>query len=146
VADNLFSLEPLLITRIRDNMPELKTVGSSSLVSQKQDIVTLCDGVFFIPGAGDATANSRAVLIDQQWDVIVAVKHSYDQNDIETLAKKGGDICGQVIKLLHDWKPSTSNDSFDMRFAGHGNAYFGAGYGEFPLFFNVKSVFRGLLQ
>jgi hypothetical protein len=146
VADNLFALEPLLIARIRDSLPELKTVGSSSLISQKQDIVTLCDAVFVIPGSGDGTANSGSVLIDQQWDVVVAVTKNYDQSDIETTAMKAGILCGQVIKLLHNWKPSTPNDSFDMRFAGHGNAYFGAGYGEFPLFFNVKSVFRGLLQ
>ncbi|MEW8253770.1 MAG: hypothetical protein AB2747_05410 [Candidatus Thiodiazotropha taylori] len=142
--NNLFLIEQQLIERVRDNMPSLKTVASASVVSSKTDIKTLCDGVFLIPGAGDAQSQSGSVALDQQWTVIVAVRSNFDPADIDTTAIQGGDLCAQVIQLLHDWSPT--GEYFNMQFAGHGNAYFGAGYGEFPLYFNVKSVFRGLSQ
>ncbi len=142
--ENLFMLEQQLITRIRGNMPGLKTVAGASVLANKTDMVTMCDGVFFIPGSGDATPQGGSVSLEQNWVVIVAVRNTFDPDDEQTTAIKGGDLCAQVIQLLHNWSPTV--EYFKMQFAGHGNAYYGAGYGEFPLFFNVKTVFRGMSQ
>ncbi|MCU7839779.1 MAG: hypothetical protein KZQ94_10435 [Candidatus Thiodiazotropha sp. (ex Troendleina suluensis)] len=142
MATNLFAIEQLLIERISANIPELKTVASASVLSQQDDIIAQCDAVYTIPGTGDAEGTSHSVSVVQQWIILVTVRKVFDTADTDTTATKGGDLAGQIIKLLHNWEPST--DFFKMHFAGHGSAYFGAGYGEFPLYFNVKTVFRGL--
>ncbi|MGI0446383.1 phage tail terminator protein [Pseudomonas aeruginosa] len=108
--DYLF-LEPLLIERIRSEVPGLAIVsGVSDLAAlSEQDqpapsvyVVYLGDEI----GTGaDHQGGRRAIqAIGQQWAVVLVVHYADSSNSGEG-ARRGGQDLGRLVKALTGWAP-----------------------------------------
>lgn len=139
---NPYAAEPLILARVKEAAPELKTHGSASVLVVRDDILTLCDGVFLIPGQTRVESQAgMAVAVDQDWQIVLAITAVTDLANPDTTAIKAGEYAGKIISALLGWKPG--EEFAKMRFTGLGEPLYGDGYAEFPLFFSVKTALKG---
>ena len=146
-VDNLYALESRIIERLREKVPQFKTVACGSAIGS--EISTLIDpaAAFVVPRAfrfdGDA-GKGRSVKIVQPWEIIICVPHVHDLATLEGTAYQAGIYIYPSIAALAGWKPT--NDYAEFRLAPEqSDPEFGiAGRAEFPILFETHFVIRGL--
>ncbi|MBX6761994.1 hypothetical protein ISE73_33745, partial [Pseudomonas aeruginosa] len=110
--DYLF-LEPLLIERIRSEVPGLAIVSGvpdlAALSEQDQPapsvyVVYLGDEI----GTGaDHQGGRRAIqAIGQQWAVVLVVHYADSSNSGEGARREAGPLLGRLVKALTGWAPA----------------------------------------
>lgn len=118
---NLFQLEPLLINRLRDQLPaevagDAVFVGSLANLVGREDVAGLCPAVFVSPGPGavvqpgddDAEPDDAITMESESWTVLVLVKFVRDSAAFEASFQQAGQLMGAVYSALHGWRAERS--------------------------------------
>jgi hypothetical protein len=138
---NLFDVEPLIIARIKDAVPGLRTVSSVSLLASTADIAALLPAAFVQPMDGTVKSSAAAHCMESQsWLVTVCVSNFRD-TDTETTASKAGEHARNIIAALNGWPPKGTGKL--MQYEGRSAPYYEPGYGEFPLHFSIDVFVHG---
>lgn len=132
---NLFAPEPLIIARLRSEIPELQTVDSLAVLAGKKDITPLCPAVFVLPLGSEVLAQHGVSTRDaftyevQRWQLVLCVAYRKETS----LAVQAGEF---IVQTLERWPPS--GDWAPLRYASRDDPYYEIGYGEFPLQFETR--------
>ena len=141
-VENFYAAEPLLIARLRDQLPgSLKTIDSADLLAGVENIAKYLDAVFIMPSPMDAVDSSEqgGVVVDKQdFQVTVCVGHIKDVVNPAATDQAAGDIMFQAFKALAGFQPGAGFQ--EVRYIGRGAPYYGRGYAEYPLYFSVTAV------
>ncbi|HCR1272147.1 TPA: hypothetical protein ONA17_004829 [Pseudomonas aeruginosa] len=144
--DYLF-LEPLLIERIRSEVPGLAIVSGvpdlAALSEQDQPapsvyVVYLGDEI----GTGaDHQGGRRAIqAIGQQWAVVLVVHYADSSNSGEGARREAGPLLGRLVKTLTGWAPAIDVAPL-ARSARQSPVTYASGYFYFPLVFTARFVY-----
>ncbi|HIE0069181.1 TPA: phage tail terminator protein [Pseudomonas aeruginosa] len=144
--DYLF-LEPLLIERIRSEVPGLAIVSGvpdlAALSEQDQPapsvyVVYLGDET----GTGaDHQGGQRAIqTVGQQWAVVLVVHYADSSNSGEGARREAGPLLGRLVKALTGWAPAIDVAPL-ARSARQSPATYASGYLYFPLVFTARFVY-----
>ncbi len=141
-VDNFYAAEPLLIARLRDQLPgSLKTIDSVDLLAGVENIAKYLDAVFVMPSPMDAVDSSEqgGVVVDKQdFQVTVCVQHIKDADNPAATDQAAGAIMFQVFKSLAGYALGPGFQA--VRYDGRGAPFYGRGYAEYPLYFSVTAV------
>lgn len=144
--DYLF-LEPLLVERIRaevpglaavSGLPDLSTLDDQSQVSPSVYVIYLGDQV----GTGaQAQGGARAIqTVAQHWAAVLTVYYADAQGDGEGARRLAGPLLGRLLKALTGWKPSADVDAL-ARSSQVAQVSYRNGYFYFPLVFTARFVY-----
>ncbi|MCP8465193.1 hypothetical protein NK553_14670 [Pseudomonas sp. ZM23] len=144
--DYLF-LEPLLVERIRAEVPGLASVDGlpdlATLDDQRQ--ATPCVYVIYlgdqIDTGASAQGGSRAVqFVVQHWAAVLTVYYADAQGDGQGARRLAGPLLGRLLKALTGWVPALDvaalARSSQVAQVGYANGYF-----YFPLVFTARFVY-----
>lgn len=133
----IFDAEPLLIDRIRSEVPAFKTVDSSSLIAASSSITSLLPAAFVEPaeGSSDTQDGYGEIRAQQTWSVLVVVPHFKREAGDTSAARLAGPLALAVIRALQGWSPG---DGFEpMLFTGHMDPVSSVGWALFELRFTL---------
>lgn len=108
--DNLYSLEPEMIKHIRQQVPDLKTVASFSVLAGASDPLEQFPACYVLPlttedfneGRRDDQTLARLESY-QHWQVLICVGNVIDPDDFDTTAKTAGARMAEVRAALLGW-------------------------------------------
>lgn len=147
VAENWLALEPLLVARLKAEVPELRAVylaadiAALDVQQDPRDAATPAAHVMYLGdqvGAGSAASagSGEVQMVDQVWCVALVVRNA---RGAEAVRADMGPLLSRVIKSLAGWAPDLpgmrplkrSSARTAPRFDGKGKAIF-------PLFFSAR--------
>jgi hypothetical protein len=106
-----FAVEPLIVDRIKNALPELKAVYTPFQVGDMMELsqVSPCahviwrgDGVNTAQGAGKGVV----VPVDQRWLVVLAIRHAGAQLQNTTILRSNaGVLIPTLLGALQGWQP-----------------------------------------
>lgn len=145
--DNLYGAMPLLVNRLRDQLPwkqadGVRTIDATDMLASNEDVTTYCPAVFVMPSPMDAQAQGnrgRQVIDGQEYQVTVCVASIKNTNKPAAVDLAAGKIMFQVFQALAGYA-ELGIDYFPVEYTGRGAPLYGAGYAEYPLFFKVNAV------
>lgn len=144
--ENLFSAEAAIVARIRDQVPDLRTVASASILAGEDDIAKYCPAAFVLPAQGEEVrrADNSVLKVERQyWQVVVAVKNIKDPLDTATAAAEAGKYLAAIRRALWAWEPTT--DHMAMIWVDRPAPFYETGYCEFPVLFRTDLKLQSLL-
>ena len=146
INSDYFSLEPLLIQRLKDAaIPGVRMVYSSAelaKVDEKMQITpalhVLFHGDNVLEGQGKQAEKGKKQAVSQQWMVVVAVNNATQTNPATEMNKQAGQIISQVLTQLAGWRPDQDHGELH-RINGPGPDR-RAGFAYYPLVFKSTVV------
>lgn len=144
--DYLF-LEPLLVERIRaevpglasvSGVPDLATLNEQSQLSPSVYVIYLGDQI----GTGaDAQGGTRNIqMVVQNWAVVLTVYYADGVGDGEGARRLAGPLLGRLLKALTGWAPALDVGALARSHQGAQVSY-SNGYFYFPLVFTARFVY-----
>jgi len=141
---NLLDAEPLIVARLKAQLPEVKTIASAATIAGVVDIANLLDGVFVQPGPADVVSSAGNGIAQAEEEIWLVVAVTPLLPDTDTLAgdyQAMGALLGKIAEALAGWQPSSAYRP--MRYLGREDPLVEAGQAEFPLRFSVRRIFSG---
>lgn len=143
---NLLDAEQHIIDRLKEEIPDAKTVASSAaIVGMSPDGMTpFLPALFTQPGAAQVAVyagNYQAQAEDVEWLVVAVVKMLPDINNLTSNYAPAGELLGKVAASLAGWSPAA--DYRPLRYVGRDEPEFSPGYVEFALHFSARRLFTG---
>lgn len=146
MVDNLLSAEAAIVARIRDQVPDLRTVASASILAGEDDVARYCPAAFVLPAQGVEVkrGNESILKVERQyWQVVVAVANIKDPLDAATAAAAAGKFLAAIRRALWSWAPTA--DHTVMLWESRPAPYYEVGYCEFPVLFRTDLKLASLL-
>ena len=152
---SFYAAEPLILQRIRDQVPSLATVASASRLAGADDPAAFCvdpndetqhGACFVIPMEGEVTGSGGEgvyVRFLQGWLLLFIEAHEQDPADEQTTASRAGAAMLQAVEALAGMELAPSFGG-RLTFSGYGAPYYEAGYGEFPVYFRQANQILGV--
>lgn len=135
---SLFEIEPALIQRLRDTLPEFVTVDSVGVLAGVQNLEPLCPAALVLPlgFAGPVGTPPPNVFLAerQRWQVTVCVAHAPPASTVVT----GGEYVLRVLRALEHWSPQPGWGR--LKHVGLDDPWFDLGHVEFSLVFEVRPL------
>lgn len=134
-AFDYLALEPLLLERIRAEVPGLKAVmGVADLasVSAKQQITPAVYVIYLGDVVGQASG--RAQVVDQVWAVVPTVYYADSTGNGEGARRLAGPLISSVLAALSNWTPRIDMKPL-RRVQSNTPAEYEDNFGYFPLLF-----------
>ena len=139
--NDLFSAQPLIITRLSEQMSELHVVrGARDLASLRERsgrvpaAYVLYDGQEALIGAG------QAQRVAQKWLVVAVVRHARDLVFGQGERQEAGVLLLRICQTILGWQPGPEHGALAMSHAPAPS--FNEGFGFYPLRFMTRIVLR----
>ncbi len=131
----LFDAEEGIIQRLREEVPELKTVDSAALIAGSTSFTDLLPAAFVEPGGGivDSASGYDDLPLKQTWSVLLVVPHHRIRPGDSSSAQRAGSLAVAIIRALHGWSPETAGDP--LLFTEHLDPVSSIGWALFELRF-----------
>lgn len=137
---NLLSAGPLIVARLKAQIPELcnNVFSSGDLegVTEDQQIVPAVHVVY----NGDRISDSQGMKCEQEWYVIVVVRNTNAMAESESVQLDAGTLALKVIKALRGWSPTDEREHSVLKRVTGVRPGFHAGFGYFPLCFTTTVI------
>jgi len=118
MLDNYYAAEAAIIARVRDQVPDLKTVvGLSQEIKVDSATGALPGAVVVCDGHEPKDQAGGRVLITQKWEITIVVSAPNDRSGAKARAEAGPLIVG-VIRALAGWTPATGFSSMELQAGG----------------------------
>jgi hypothetical protein len=122
------------------NLPDIKTVGSASLLVGARDMTPDLPAVFVLAGEGapDQWGVDKTVVREaQRWQVSVCVNNPNTAGELtgEVIA---GAYLARIIEILSGWSPP--NSCRKMAYKGRAEALYQTGYVEIQADFELSAI------
>lgn len=144
--DNLYTLEPELIARLKLALPSLRTCASFSVLASTANPLSLLDGCFVLPAGTEDTQVERddvgrvvGLVSVQEWQILIAVPNVTDPDDFATTGLIAGDYLSQVRASLLSWDVDPELGG-RLHPGGVNAPVHGRDFTQFPLFFRQYLV------
>jgi len=99
--DDYLFLQPLLIERVKSQVPGLAHIGSASSLAEAQDNTAASPSVWIIYLGEDITDGARAKHpVKQHWAALLTLAYPK--------AGQAGPLLGQLINALTGWTPAAT--------------------------------------
>ena len=128
-----------IIQRIKAQCPEFALVGSPSVVSSEDDVMTSLPGCYVMPGNSEPTENGNNVTLgleDQEWLVLLVVGYPEAIDEMPEIAL--GEHALNVVKALNNWSPA--NNAHRIRYKKRSAVDYDEGYATLKLLFAHRKV------
>jgi len=142
MSTNYLDLEPLLIARLKAQVPSALDVLSAADLAwaEGRTLRTPALQVFYFGDAFDDSADrGRHMEVTQTWAVIVVIRH---QQGPSAQRGQAGELISAVIAALQGWEPSKSHGRLARKNAP-APVYGESGYAYFPLYFSCRVLTSG---
>lgn len=136
MADNLFAAEPLILARIREQLPDLRHVLSHAARDKDRAVTEYVPAVFLIAEDGEPESSGPQKVSEQQhWAAVIAVAYLDDADPEAVWLQQAGDIGARLIKAMHDWRHPAV---LKCRYEGREPVVYAPGYIEVMLHFSTQ--------
>lgn len=141
--DNYLMAESLIISRLTNEVPELKgnvfsaadLAGVSEATQKTPAAHVLYFGDRIVDGTGRSTTG-EVQCVDQGWYVVLVVRNVRSQLTGEDARSDAGPLAKKILKALQGWQPSPEHGH--MKRVNGANPGFKAGYLYLPFFFQSR--------
>ena len=142
ISDNLFTMEDMIIERLREKTTGFFTIASPSIIAGSDDVTQLLPAAFVQPGLGTKNADQDTfgdTYFEQRWSVFVAVPHWQSDVANYSASARAGPLMSQVIAALDGWFPDseTATSEPTLVFIGHSEPNGQFGFVSFELSFST---------
>lgn len=144
---NLLSAGVAILDRLRDQVPDFRTVEPAAFLSAQDDIAPLCPAAFVVPGHGEEVKRGDESILTverQYWQVTVCVAYLHDDTDPGAADAAAGKLLALVRKALWAWAPSA--DHSVLQWVDRPAPFYETGYAEFPVRFRADLKLKSLLN
>lgn len=141
--DNYLAAESLIISRIKQMMPELgsNVFSASDLdgVSEAKQIHPAVHVLYYGDRVAEGTGRSstgEVQCVDQDWYVVLVVKNARTQITGEAVRVDAGQLIVKLLKALQGWQPSPEHNP--MKRINGAKPGFKSGFGYLPFCFTTR--------
>lgn|GEM_PF-6012293 len=144
---NFYAAGPLIVARLKAQVPAFHTVASGSFLAGATDVSKFIQpaGAFVMPGASprkSAAGRGQAIEIRQTWDIVVCVPHVLDPQALETTEAAAGPFVLGVVAALAGWQPLPELGRL-VYAEDQPDPHFLPGRAEFTVVFETEFVIKG---
>lgn len=107
--DNYLAAEPLIIARLKEQVPEFVHVGDWSEYSTLEEGAIATPAAFVMYGGDrlhDAGGKGAVQRIDQMWGVVVVVRNVAQRRAGTAIREEAGPLMMKTVNALMGWKPA----------------------------------------
>lgn len=130
------ALEPLLVARLREQLPTNVMVFTASELAKIEAKAQYTPAVHVVNTGHDVSEANNLVEITEKWLTVIAVRHAGDTVGGQGARASAGPIMSAVWDALHGWKPGT--DYKAMRPDSPPGGGFDGGFGYYPLAWSAR--------
>lgn len=140
--DNYLSAEQLIVTRLKERVPELVGAFSAADLDSVQEAKqthpaahVLYYGDRIVEGSGRSSIGD-CQTVDQVWYVILVVKNARTQLTNEAARADAGPLILKILKALQGWQPSPEHSP--MKRVNGAAPGFKSGFAYLPFCFTTR--------
>ncbi len=147
VRDDHLALEEPIVTRLREEIEELKTVTTAAELEDVANMrqrptpaaIVIYDGDDVLQQPDATVGRGAHDVVLQRWLVVLAIQNVRDQRHGSAMRRDGGPLIRRVMDALRGWQPPVGGVRPLVRVSAPGPA-FEAGYGYFPIMFHARCI------
>lgn len=141
---NYFALEPAIVERLKDQIPELEDVYTPFSVDNMLELTNNAVAAHVIYAGdrvGDSVGNGRANAVYQQWLVVLAVRDDGAQSgQTQSLRAIAAPLIVKLLRALQGFNPQISGYRALQRTNDGVGIGHSAGFGYFPYLFESQML------